>query len=1500
MLNRGIPLGLFCRGRIFGAWRSAKGPRQRPLQINPLRVFEVLAGCFVSRPAPENAVGRLALRAPWHRATIAGTRIALVLAALLVRRHAADLAGEFSREIRPLVQNYCLGCHSTEKHKGDLDLERFGTMADVLKTPKPWQQAIEQLSLGEMPPKGKPSPTPAEREQLFRWINESLDQAALAREGDPGPVPLRRLNNAEYTYTLRDLTGVVSLDPAKEFPADSAAGEGFMNTGGSLVMSPALLSKYLDAGKEIASHAVLVSDGFRFSSKTSRRDWTEELVTEIREFYRRFTDARGAEKVNLQGIVFDTNAGGRLPVEAYLRATLEWRALIEQAQKSSRQGGPVGEESTARGAAVGASVARGLHAFAVERGLSGKYLESLWELLHREDGSLVVDAIRASWRQAQPEDAAELATAVGRWQKALWKFSSVGHIGKLNGPKAWMEPVSPLAETQEFRLKLVAPTNDPIIRVFLQARDGGDGNTNDVVLWQRPRLVVPGRPDLLLRDTRKFIEEALDRRERVFAAVARCLEIAASAAASTNEIDLVKLAGQHNADADALAAWFGYLGIGGGTAARLDYFTNRIASASGYTFIQGWGSADTPSIMANASDQEVRIPGKMKPHAVAVHPSPKLNVGIGWRSPGTAVVRLEGAVTHAHPECGNGVEWTLELRRGQTRQVLAKGVAQGGQPVRFRASNDVGVQNGDLISVLVGARDGNHSCDLTDIEWTIQEVREGGQRWALADVSRDLPAANPHPDNDGREGIWHFYTEAVSGTGAGAIIPAGSLLARWQCAANPQSRGALASAIGDLLKTPPPATEQSADAALYRQLASLSGPLFAHSVRGDVKLSEARKQARNAARSTDDQETAWGMDPSDFGKDPEGKASVDDADLCVRAPAVSEIRLPADLVSGAELVVTGCLHPQSGREGSVQLQVARVKPTESAGLVAGVTEVNRMGGMWTSDDRRISHSSPILVKPGSSAQARLEAGFDVFRRWFPAALCYEKIVPVDEVITLTLFHREDEPLCRLMLGDAETARLNKLWDDLRYISRDAITLVDAFEQLWQYATQDADPKVFEPLRQPIRDRAAALQKRLVDTQPEHLRALLEFAGQAYRRPLTDRETKELRDLYHRLRSEEIPHDEAFRLTLARIFVAPSFLYRLESAPQGKEARPVSDAELATRLSYFLWSSMPDAELRNLAEARRLHEPDVLAAQAKRMMSDGRTRRWAVEFGSAWLHLYDFKDLNEKSERHFPTFGEMRDPMFEEVIQYLTDFAQHDGSILTLFDSDHSFLNESLAKYYGVPDVSGATWRRVDGVKKLGRGGVLGFGATLAKQSGASRTSPILRGNWVAEVLLGDKLPRPPKDVPRLPEDEATETLTVRQLVEKHSSDPRCASCHQRIDGFGFALEGYDAIGRVRTKDLADRPIDARSQVFDGTAVNGASGLREYLLTKKRDVVVQQFCRKLLGYALGRSVILSDKPLLAEMQNALRANDYRISVAVDAIVRSRQFREIRGADLADEG
>ena len=541
----------------------------------------------------------------------------------------------------------------------------------------------------------------------------------------------------------------------------------------------------------------------------------------------------------------------------------------------------------------------------------------------------------------------------------------------------------------------------------------------------------------------------------------------------------------------------------------------------------------------------------------------------------------------------------------------------------------------------------------------------------------------------------------------------------------------------------------------------------------------------------------------------------------------------------------------------------------------------------------------MIVNDGSAARKRFETAFDDFRALFPIALCYTKIVPVDEVVTLTLFHREDEQLRRLFLDDAQTKELDRLWNELHFVSESPLTKVDAFEQIWQYSTQDGPnapqgDKRLEPLREPIMREAEAFKKLQVEVEPKHVEAVLGFAGQAWRRPLSDAEQSDLRALYQKMRKQELPHAMAVRMMLARVLIAPAFLYRGEKAAPGPKAAPVSDRELATRLSYFLWSSAPDAELTQLATAGKLHDPDVLVAQARRMLKDERIRRLGTEFGCQWLHVRDVATLDEKSERHFPTFVNLRSDMQEEAVQFFTHLFQENGSVLSLLDADYTFVNGPLAKHYGL-DLKGDGWQRINGLRAKGRGGILGFASTFAKQSGASRTSPILRGNWLSEVVLGEKLPRPPKGVPILPE-EAPQGLTERQLIERHSSDAKCAGCHQRIDPFGFALEGFDAIGRARSKDAAGLAIDTRTSLPSGIAIEGLDGLRSYLVNTRGDDFLRQFSRKLLGYALGRSVQLSDKPLIASMLTQLKANDHRVGAAIELIVLSPQFREVRGRDF----
>lgn len=503
-------------------------------------------------------------------------------------------AQAFDHSIRPLLHQFCLKCHATREQKGDLDLEQFTSLDRVQQEPRIWRRVAEQLGDQEMPPAGEPQPDAAQRAQLLAWIQAVLDGIAQAQAGDPGPVVLRRLSNAEYTWTVRDLTGVAALDPAREFPVDGAAGEGFSNVGNALVMSPSLLSKYLEAGKGIAAHAVLLPDGIRFAPGTTRRDWTEAILGEIRAFYRGFTDPGGGDVVNLQGIVFATNEGGRLPLAKYLAATLELR-------------------DAAQGSAAVAAVAQA-------RGLNARYLGLLLAGLESREPSLLLDPVRAAWRRSPPATVAELVADIAAWQKALWKFSSVGHIGKADGPKAWQEPVDPWVTRQELRCAVPPAADGAAVTLYLAAGDAGDGAAGDWVVWSRPRLVAKGRPDLLLRDVRDRMRQRLAWRARLFAGTAGALAAADAASAAQGPLDGAALAQRHGIDVDILTAWFAVLGIG--SAAVDSHYTTRMEHPSRYDFVRGWGSGDTPLLVANASDQQVRIPGTLRAHSVAVHPSP--------------------------------------------------------------------------------------------------------------------------------------------------------------------------------------------------------------------------------------------------------------------------------------------------------------------------------------------------------------------------------------------------------------------------------------------------------------------------------------------------------------------------------------------------------------------------------------------------------------------------------------------------------------------------------------------------------------------------------------------------------------------------------------------------------------------------------------------------------------------------------------------------------------
>jgi uncharacterized protein YndB with AHSA1/START domain len=1104
-----------------------------------------------------------------------------------------------------------------------------------------------------------------------------------------------------------------------------------------------------------------------------------------------------------------------------------------------------------------------------ELALNAKYLRTLWHVLsgsgtsdHSQRGSFALDDVRRRWRSAHPQDAPKLAAEIRQAQQALWKFNSIGHIGREAGPTCWMEPVLPVAREQQVRVKFPPSTTGEDVTIYLAVSDLGDGNDQDLVVWQRPRIeFASGGPTghVLLRDVRRLTRHVLASFAVEHRKTRQYLDALIWARESHEPLDrIAKARGLH---ARLLANWAAWIGFGRKAQPEITgHFTERLERVQNYDAINGWGSHQTPSLLTNRSDDPISFLTLTVPaRGVTVHPSPALESLIAWRSPCEGSIRVAGLVADADGQCGNGVAWRLELHSASGTTTLAHGIIDNGHSQRFAPAEVQSVRPGDYISLAVNPRDGNHGCDTTHIELRINEVDGSHREWDLArEVVDNVLVNNPLSDSLGNAAVWHFYSSGTS-TGNETAIPPGSALANWRTAvvegSSPDAIDRWANAVQNVLTITQVDELTEADKSLRQPLTDWHGPL--------QWVTFAEDQAV-------DIEGQFGLDPAMFGRLPDG-SPIDPDSMCLHAPQILAIRLPAKLVAGAEFVSQVALHAESGWRGSVQVRVMDAEPD------------HRLG---------VSMSAPILIGESPEVRSAVETAMAEFRNLFPPALCYARIVPVDEVVTLTLFYREDEHLQRLMLDDQQSATLNRLWDELYYVSQEPLALTVAFEQIAEFATQDRPDlvKAFAPLKKPINDRADLFRERLVASEPEHMRGVLDFAQRAWRRSLTEAERDGLRSFYQKLRDAEIQHEEAIRLTLARVLASPAFLYKLEQPAAGSEPAPVSNDELAARLSYFLWSSLPDDELRQVARSQRLTNDRELLAQTRRMLADPRVRRLAIQFGCQWLGIRNFDKNDDKNETLFPEFATLRNDMYEENVRFWEDLFRHDGSMLGLIDADHTFLNETLARHYGIDHVSGAEWRRVDGMRAHNRGGVLGMATVLASQSGASRTSPILRGNWVSETLLGERLPRPPANVPQLP-DTVPSGLTERQLIEQHSSVAACAKCHAKIDPYGFALEQYDAIGRLR-----QRAVDCQTTLADGTIIDGMAGLRDYLANDRRDDVIQQFCYKLLGYALGREVQLSDEPFVTELRAKLAANGFRIGVAVESIVTSPQFREIRGGAL----
>ncbi|MGO9918666.1 MAG: DUF1592 domain-containing protein [Isosphaeraceae bacterium] len=568
----------------------------------------------------------------------------------------------------------------------------------------------------------------------------------------------------------------------------------------------------------------------------------------------------------------------------------------------------------------------------------------------------------------------------------------------------------------------------------------------------------------------------------------------------------------------------------------------------------------------------------------------------------------------------------------------------------------------------------------------------------------------------------------------------------------------------------------------------------------------------------------------------------------------------------------------------------------------------------------LSERPPYFDEKGGAQGRLLTAGFHLMQGYF----------------------RDDAPLCELVLDQAGRRELDALWRELDFVTLVPMRQYKDFiffergepprymmERAFDFARSEDKDAISEAKVRRLRAAYLAKARKIgasdealqaIDTyfdeisasmrsverdriaaEPAHLEALAAFSQRAYRRPLARAERDELLAFYRALREKEgLSHEEAMRDSVASVLVSPHFCYRVEPSAEGQAARPVPDYVLASRLSYFVWSSMPDDELLAHAAAGDLHQVGVLHAQVRRMLRDDRVRGLAAEFAGNWLDFRRFEEHNGVDRQRFPSFTDaLRRALYEEPLRFFEDVARRDRPLLDLLDAGDTFVNPVLAKHYGIPvpqQVGADEWVHIDDARPYGRGGLLPMAVFLAKNSPGLRTSPVKRGYWVVRRVLGEQIPPPPPEVPVLPKDEAaTGEFTLPQLLARHRAHESCAACHRRFDSIGLAFEGYGPIGERRQRDLGGRPVLARATFPDGSEGSGLDGLRRYLDERRREEFVANFCRKLFAYSLGRTLLPSDEPTIETMRGRLASAGYRFGAVCESIVSSPQFLNKRGRD-----
>ncbi|MDA1050497.1 MAG: DUF1592 domain-containing protein [Planctomycetota bacterium] len=652
-----------------------------------------------------------------------------------------------------------------------------------------------------------------------------------------------------------------------------------------------------------------------------------------------------------------------------------------------------------------------------------------------------------------------------------------------------------------------------------------------------------------------------------------------------------------------------------------------------------------------------------------------------------------------------------------------------------------------------------------------------------------------------------------------------------------------------------------------------------------------------------------------FGKHP-GGGTIQPHDFVTIGTHPPTFELPiVDGATSARLIVTAELDVEHGDDCIVRCTIAQEEDTDQGKQVSALL-ANPEGtafGQWKAGVLEFAQVLPQVShrEPAPSDRDPIPAPFDN---------SYNNPERNDYHYKIK-YYRDDKFLVDNILDDATRRQLDQAWMDLlgsfeyhdaylRFVAKKhEIDLggrgIAGLDADWIDGLAEVPRAYVQELRRGYQSIQAAFEA----AEPRHREDAIQFASRAWRRPLVDDERQRLRVYYEDLRGrEQLDHRKAMRALLTRILMAPEFLYRAErprvtkdsGSSQANEAVALSDWELASRLSYFLWSSLPDEELRRAAEAGELGNPEQLTAQVRRMLQDPKAKRMATEFFGQWFGFYQFDRYRGIDPQQFPEFTDsLKGAMHNEAVSFFEHIIRNDRPIREILFADYAFLNKELAAHYGIESAEASADHVL--VANVGhhRGGLLGLGAVLTVTSAPRRTSPVKRGDWVLRRVLGTPVPPPPADAGSIAADDVVaDGLTVRSRLEAHRHEASCKNCHSRIDPLGFALEQYDAIGRWREEYRDGQAIEVTGELSDGSVITGTDGLREYL--RDHEPLFQRtLCSKLAGYAFGRRESISDVLLIEQMMADIQAGG-RFSSLVERVVHSRQFRYRRsGGDRQPE-